>query len=216
MPECQPEAPPDVSALRFEGKAVEIIEPQKRYPKKGEIFLDETYYRPDRATVDFKGFWRWILRIKEQPPLSVYGCDPRKVSLEGLKGPNGKPVEWVDFRGLNHDDHEELFVLYSRYAVVRSRTHGPLSDPDKRRIIVREVEERKPRRFIVTPKPGHEDHHFAMVHPNRDPQVVGELADLDDPKVLDMARIQAPGFISREQTKYVIEAYLGLEYPCKS
>lgn len=71
-PKCQPEAPPDVSALRFEGKEVEIAEPKKRCPVlKNELAIDEEGGKIlGVRKVQFPNSWPpcWILRIKEQPP----------------------------------------------------------------------------------------------------------------------------------------------------
>lgn len=221
-PKCQPEVPagsaPDVSELLLDGKRVEIAEPAMRIPAMGEplLYNGEAHYRTSEIYDDP----RWILRIKEQPPLSVYGCDPREVDLSQLRGPNGRPVEWVDFRVVDPQE-ATLFVAFDKTAVCKNwgrDDFNPSTAMDERRIIVREVEERKPRRFICEEVvEGRFHRFFGGEHEDVNANALRPLADLDDPKVVNSVLLQSNwnlvGSI-HDQAKSLIQAYL--EYPCKS
>lgn len=185
------EQPPDVSHLRVEGQGVEIAEPAMRRLKPSS---QELYCRRDLANGVFKWLYNrssqdefWILRTV---PLSVYDCDPKSVDLSNLRGPNGFPVEWVDFRDINERDTSELYVMDNPRCIFASAKSGLF--PDKRRIIVREVKP-KARQWIATECLNKHKAHCGHRHMdtgadnhkgNSGPwATVADCADLDDIKV---------------------------------
>ncbi len=188
------EQPPDVSHLRCNGLRVEIAEPKKRIANDGDLWYCEMLNSVKTcATVDKY----WILRTI---PLSVYGCDPKSVDLSKLRGPNGFPVEWVDFREpvepenwvipatSPREENELLFdPKHARFCWVAPQS------ADKRRIIVREVKPKpKARQWIATECLNQHKAHCGHRHVDTGADhykgmsawsTVADLADLDDIKV---------------------------------
>lgn len=160
---------------------------------------------------------RWILRIKEQqPPLSVYGCDPREVDLSQVRGPNNHLMEFVEFREPNPNIHE-LFLSCDTRVPLPSRCFAANSDRDKRRIIVREVEERKPRRFICEETAGF-DGRWQFLKTGLGITRPRPLADPNDPKVVNSVLLQSNWNLAgsvHDQAKSLIEAYLAINPEAK-
>lgn len=201
-PEEPEEQPPDVSHLRYNGLRVEIAEPKPRPVKPKELYLIS-----DGIDV---GYWGtsasyWILRTIPDEPLSVYGCDPKLVSLEGKLGPNGLPVEWVDFR---EPAEEELGINPITRHVVRYGYLGEFPCPAAPRIIVREVQPKAPRMWVCKEVSNGPFHRYIGESVFTD--ALRLLPNPDDPKV-KAALVQAINNAPPEEViNAVIRAFLGL------